>query len=113
MTDPLSGEGGASRAGASDADAERAAARPWQPLGPWWVGVAGLMMATVLLMAENLRFFGYAVGVTMGVLALLRAVLPERRAGGLRVRGKAFDVLTLTLLGLAIAVLASSLRLGA
>lgn len=113
MTDPRFGEGAPAGPGPSDIDAERRAAHPWQPLGPWWVGVAGLLVATVLLMAENLRLFGYAVGATMGVLALLRAALPDRRAGGLRVRGKAFDVLTLTLLGLAIAVLASSLRLDA
>ena len=94
-----------------DPEAERRAASPRQLLGPWWVGVVGLGVAGVLLVAENLRAYGYAVGVTMGVLAVLRAVLPESRAGGLAVRGRWLDVATMALLGVAVAVLASTLRL--
>ena len=82
-----------------------------QPLGVWWVGVVGLGVATFLLVAENLRAFGYAVAVTLGVLALLRAVLPKRWAGGLAVRSRLVDVLTLVVLGAAIAGVAATLRL--
>ncbi len=94
-----------------DPDAERRAAQPRQPLGLWWVGVAGLGVAGVLLVAENLRAYGYAVGVTMAVLALLRAVLPDDRAGGLVVRDRWVDVAVMALLGGTVAVLASTLRL--
>ncbi|SOC55527.1 DUF3017 domain-containing protein [Ornithinimicrobium cerasi] len=94
-----------------DPEAERRAAVPRQPLGAWWVGVLGLAGAGVLLVTENLRAYGYAVGVTMGLLALLRAVLPPRLLGGLVVRGRWVDVATLSLLGVAVAVLASTLRL--
>lgn len=94
-----------------DPDAERQAGHPRQPLGLWWVGVVGLGVAGVLLVAENLRAYGYAVGVTMAVLALLRAVLPDSRAGGLVVRERWVDVAVMALLGGTVAVLASTLRL--
>jgi hypothetical protein len=90
----------------------RAAASSGQPLGWWWLGLLGLVAAGLLLVTENLRAYGYAVGVTLAVLALLRAVLPETRAGGLVVRGRWVDVAVLVLLGGATAVLASTLRLG-
>lgn len=105
--DPATGHGPLD----DDPEAERRAASPRQPLGWWWVGVAGLGVAGVLLVTENLRAYGYAVGATMGVLALLRAVLPESRAGGLAVRGRWLDVAGMALLGGAVAVLASTLRL--
>ena len=85
---------------------------PRQPLGVWWVGVIGVALAGLLLVSQNLRAYGYAVGATLLLLALLRAMLPADRAGGLVVRGRVVDVLTLLTLGLAIAVLASTLRLG-
>jgi hypothetical protein len=96
-----------------DPEAEQRAAAPRQPLAAWWVGVLGLAVAGVLLVTENLRAYGYAVGVTMGLLALLRALLPERLVGGLAVRGRWTDVLTLSVLGVSVAVLASTLRLDA
>ncbi|AXH97702.1 DUF3017 domain-containing protein [Ornithinimicrobium avium] len=103
-------EGDPARPLDEDLDAGRAA-RPRQPLGVWWLGVLGLGAAGVLLVTENLRAYGYAVGATLGVLALLRAVLPDSRAGGLAVRGRWTDVAAMALLGGAVAVLASTLRL--
>ncbi|WP_151526164.1 DUF3017 domain-containing protein [Serinicoccus kebangsaanensis] len=82
-----------------------------RPLGPWWLAVLGLVAAGMLLMSSNLRAYGYALGGTLGLLAVLRAVLPAGRAGGLVVRGRWIDVLTLLVLGVAVAVLASTLRL--
>lgn len=83
------------------------------PLGLWWLGVAGLLVAGVLLWIENIRAFGYAVAVTLGVLAILRAVLPPGRAGGLVVRTRAIDVAILAAFAVAIAVLSTFLRLTA
>ncbi|MFK5584472.1 MULTISPECIES: DUF3017 domain-containing protein [unclassified Serinicoccus] len=85
---------------------------PRQPLGLWWLGVLGLGTAVTLLVSQNLRAYGYAMGATLGVLALLRAVLPGHRVGGLVVRGRAVDVATLLLLGASIAALSFTLRLG-
>ena len=80
-------------------------------LGVWWLSLLGLLVAALLLLSSNLRAYGYALGATLGVLALLRAVLPTARAGGLAVRGRWVDVATLLLLGAAVAVLASTLRI--
>lgn len=71
----------------------------------------GLGVAAALLVTQNLRLYGLALGVTLGVLALVRALVPEEAAGGLAVRGRWVDVLSLALLGVAVAVLALSLRL--
>lgn len=98
--------------GAPEDDAELAAGAPRQPLGVWWVGVAGLAIAVLLLVSQNLRAYGYAVGATLFVLAALRALLPASRAGGLAVRGRAVDVATLLVLGAAVAGVAYTLRLG-
>lgn len=83
-----------------------------QPLGPWWLGVVGLAVASVLLVTENLRAFGYAVALTLVVLAVLRSLLPAHRAGALAVRSRWVDVLTLLGLAAAIALVAGVLRLG-
>ena len=80
-------------------------------LGVWWLSLLGLLVAALLLLSSNRRAYGYALGATLGVLALLRAVLPTARAGGLAVRGRWVDVATLLLLGAAVAVLASTLRI--
>ncbi|OLT17245.1 hypothetical protein BJF86_16100 [Serinicoccus sp. CNJ-927] len=80
-------------------------------LGVWWLSLLGLLVAALLLLSSNLRAYGYALGATLGALALLRAVLPTARAGGLAVRGRWVDVATLLLLGAAVAVLASTLRI--
>lgn len=96
-----------------DPEAERAAASPRQPLGLWWwLGVAGLVGAAgLLVMGENLRAYGYAVSLTLAALAMARAVLPPGTVGGIAVRTRWVDVATLSLLGGAIAILTSTLRL--
>lgn len=86
------------------------AARRAQPLGAWWLGVAGLVLSLLLLVGQNLRAYGVALGATLGVLALLRATLPPRLTGGLSVRGRWVDVATLLALGSAVALLATNLR---
>lgn len=88
------------------------AARPSQPLGLWWLAVPGVVVAALLLLTQNLRLYGYALGATLVVLALLRALLPSRLAGGLVVRSRWVDVTTLLVLGAAVAVLARVIRLG-
>lgn len=89
-----------------------AAGRPSQVLGLWWLGALGLLVATALLLTGGLRPYGYALGATLSVLGLVRLLIPERRAGGLVVRGRWVDALTLFGLGVSVAVLAAYLRLG-
>ncbi|WP_131105365.1 DUF3017 domain-containing protein [Ornithinimicrobium sufpigmenti] len=76
----------------------------------WWFGVAGLVLSLALLMGQNLRAYGVALGATLGALALLRATLPARLTGGLSVRRRWVDVTTLLVLGAAVALLATNLR---
>lgn len=72
-------------------------------LGPWWI-VSGL--ATVGLAITPLgqaRIGGYLIGLACIVGAVLRTVVSSRRAGGLRVRRRWVDAVTLA--GLAALVL--------
>ncbi|MDQ1713638.1 MAG: hypothetical protein QOE45_3088 [Frankiaceae bacterium] len=50
----------------------------------------------------------YVVAVALVFGAVLRLVLPTRRVGSLAVRGKPVDVLTLLVLGVAVALLAGA-----
>ncbi|WP_134773845.1 DUF3017 domain-containing protein [Ornithinimicrobium flavum] len=93
-------------------DEELTAGRPGQRLGLWWLAVVGMVAAAVLLVTGGLRHYGYALGGTLVVLAVVRLVAPEERAGGLAVRGRVLDAATMLGLGVAVAVLAAYLRLG-
>lgn len=95
-----------------DLDVQLAAGRPGGRLGLWWLAVVGLGVAAVLLVTGGLRHYGYALGATLAVLAAIRLVVPEERAGGLVVRGRVLDAATMLGLGVAVAVLAAYLRLG-
>lgn len=95
----------------SDEQGDRlGAARQAQPLGAWWLGAIGLTLSLMLLRGEGLRAYGIALGVTLGGLGLLRAALPPRLVGGLAVRGRWVDAVTLLVLGVAVALLATNLR---
>jgi hypothetical protein len=71
------------------------------------VVVAGL----VIFAWGNVRLAGYVVAAGMGVGALLRLVLPTGLSGGLAVRSRTIDVLTMAVLGIALAVVTNSLNL--
>ena len=78
--------------------------------------LAELMMASGL--ADTMRIVRTGHGTRVELVqsltrpvALLRAVLPDARAGGLAVRGRWVDAGVMALLGAAVAVLASTLRL--
>jgi hypothetical protein len=69
-----------------------------------FVGLVGIVAAAQHHWRKGL----YLVAAALLLGALLRLVLPTRRAGTLAVRGKAVDVLTLVLLGGAVAFLAGA-----
>lgn len=66
--------------------------------------VAGLAVAFVS--EHSWRLGALLIGASLGVGALERIALPNRRAGLLQVRNKPFDVAVLALTGTAIVVLA-------
>lgn len=80
-----------------------------QPLGLWWVLPIGLTAAVIVLFAGGLRVSGYVIAGTLAVTALLRLVLPRGVVGGLLVRSRAWDVLTLLAMAVSVAVLSATL----
>jgi hypothetical protein len=68
------------------------------------VGVAGIVAAAQHHWRKGL----YVVAAALALGALLRLVLPTRRAGTLAVRTKPVDVATLLLLGAGVALLAGA-----
>lgn len=83
-----------------------AAASP--PRWPLLVVVGGVLagLAVAWLGERTWRVGCLLVGAALVVGAVERLVLPERDAGLLQVRGKAFDVAVLALTGVAVLVLA-------
>lgn len=75
-----------------------------------FLSVLGVVAAgVVLVLADHWRRGALLLGVALLLGALLRAVLPEARAGLLVVRNRPSDVLTFGALGAAVLVLAGSI----
>ncbi|MGI8948964.1 MAG: DUF3017 domain-containing protein [Ornithinimicrobium sp.] len=83
--------------------------RTGQPLGAWWLLPLGLAAALAVLLTGGLRTYGYTLAVTLAVAALVRLLLPKEHSGGLVVRSRAWDVVSLLVLSVAAAVLTASL----
>jgi hypothetical protein len=80
-----------------------------QPLGLWWVFPVGLAVAVWVLFQEGVRPAGYIVAGTLVLAALLRLLLPRGAVGGLLVRSRAWDVLTLLGLAAGVVVITATL----
>jgi hypothetical protein len=80
-------------------------------LGWWWVSAAVLLAGAGIFATGQVRLAGYVVAAGLGLGAVLRLVLPSARSGGLGVRSRGVDVLTMTVLALALAVITYSLNL--
>ena len=89
---------------ARDAGPLRDALRELPILGVLAVVTAGLVLGALVRWREGAMLI--AAGLLLG--AVLRLVLPARRAGLLVVRSRRLDVATLLLLGAALMTLASS-----
>jgi Protein of unknown function (DUF3017) len=80
-------------------------------LGWWWVPVPVLLLGLGLIATDQIRFGGFVVAASVGLAALLRLVLPTSASGGLAVRSRAADVLTLAGLCAALALVTAVLDL--
>lgn len=80
-------------------------------LGWWWVATPVLLAGMAFFALDQVRLAGYVLAAGLGLAALLRLVLPASRAGGLAVRSRAVDVLTMTGLCLVLAVITRVLDL--
>lgn len=76
---------------------------------PFLVVLVLVSVAVVLVLASRWRRAAVVLGLALLVGAVLRAALPEERAGLLAVRNRPSDVLTFGSLGLAIIVIANSI----
>jgi hypothetical protein len=79
--------------------------------GRWWpvvVVAAGVLIGLVIsvLGRDSWRLGGLVIGCALLVGAVIRVVLPRREAGLLAVRSRAFDILAMTIGGVAIIALA-------
>jgi hypothetical protein len=78
----------------------------------WWWAIAPVLVAGLLAFAQgDVRLGGYLVAAGGGGAALLRRVVPTARSGGLAVRSRGVDAITMAVLGLALVVITSSLDL--
>src|SRR5690242_1873089 len=65
-------------------------------LGLWWV-IAGFVVVGLglIVLGSRLRLGGFVIGLGLLLAAVLRIVVPPPKGGGLEVRSRARDVLTL------------------
>jgi hypothetical protein len=80
-------------------------------LGWWWVAAPVLVLGVVFFVLDEVLLAGYTLAAGLGLAALLRLVLPTARSGGLAVRSRGVDVVTMLVLGLALAIITSVLDL--
>lgn len=80
-------------------------------LGWWWLVAAGLGVGLALAYFDHLRRAGIVLAGMFGLAAVARLVLPEERIGGLVVRGRVFDVVTLLVVAAALTVATLALKL--
>ncbi|HEX7536170.1 MAG TPA: DUF3017 domain-containing protein [Dermatophilaceae bacterium] len=79
--------------------------------GALWLVAAALICALAVIGFGSVRWGGLIVAGAMSAGALIRLVLPGRRAGGLVVRSRPADVLFLLGMGVALFVIVIALDL--
>ena len=85
-------------------------AAPPSRLGAWWLVLAGVAVSLIVIAAGRVKVGGAVMALSLGVGALLRAVVPSRGVGGLAVRSRAFDTVSLLVLSFACLLLAVILK---
>lgn len=74
------------------------------PLAAWWVIAAGIVVGLLFVLSDHVLRATAVIGATLVLAALLRIVLAPDRAGGLVVRSRALDALTLVVLAVLVVV---------
>ena len=80
-------------------------------LGAWWLVVAGLVVGILFSATDHHLRATVTLSASCLLGAVLRAFLPAERAGGLVVRRRWLDVLTLVVLGVAVGAIGRSMNL--
>jgi len=103
------------RAEPADPDRQVGPTEPRPPivsaLGLWWVPMAGLVVGLLFIATDHMWRAGASMAASLWLAAALRAILPERAAGGLVVRHRGLDVAVLLLAGGLVALSAFTLDL--
>lgn len=82
-------------------------------LGVWWVVALGIAAGVLWAATDHMLRATVTIAGSCLLGGVLRAVLPENRAGGLLTRWRWLDVLTLILLGVAVGAAGFALDLRA
>jgi hypothetical protein len=80
-------------------------------LGWWWFATPVLLVGVATFALGHVRLAGYLMAAGLGLAAVLRLLLPTEYSGGLAVRSRGVDVLTMAVLGVGLAVITYSLNL--
>ncbi len=70
---------------------------PLRRLGLWWVLGGFALAGMALVIGGRLRIGGFVIGLGLLVTALMRIVVHEPHGGGIEVRSRVRDVITLVL----------------
>lgn len=94
----MSDEDGAEEDGSEDADARSRPALDVPPLAGWWVIAAGIVVGLLFVLTDHVLRATAVFGATLVLAAVLRVVLSPGQAGGLVVRSRVLDAVTLVVL---------------
>lgn len=90
--------------GSEDDAVPRRPALDVPPLAAWWVIAAGIVVGLLFVLTDHVLRATAAIGATLVLAAVLRLALSPERAGGLIVRGRILDALTLVVLATLVVV---------
>ncbi|MDQ2757540.1 MAG: DUF3017 domain-containing protein [Actinomycetota bacterium] len=79
-------------------------------LGPWWLVAAVAVVGLGGVVSGHIRGGGYVFAAGVALAALMRAVLPVPRGGGLEIRSRWLDVVMLLVVATALVVVFASVR---
>lgn len=74
------------------------------PLAAWWVIAAGIVVGLLFVLTDHVLRATAVIGATLVLAAVLRLALSPERAGGLIVRSRVLDALTLVVLATLVVV---------
>lgn len=80
-------------------------------LGPWWAVALVVAAGLAAVVTGHIRAGGYTMAGGAALAAVLRLVLSSPRSGGLVVRSRALDVVMLLVVGSALVVTFTMVRI--
>ncbi len=72
------------------------------PLAAWWIIAAGVVVTMLFVLTDHMLRATTTFGGTLALAAVLRLTLSQAQVGGLAVRGRWVDAITLLVLSVAV-----------